>query len=125
MDIKKPADRSAAYQPRVRPKYVATKEPATPRAIVIQMPPGSFPGMNSLAKAPTIRPMISAPIKENIVHLQAQPCHPLAITSHTEDRVSEINALTRKKLLELRPSRNVFHFSERNEAPGILLTMRW
>jgi len=48
------------------------REPATPRAMVIQMPPGSLPGMSSFAMAPTIRPMMSAPIKENIGHLLSE-----------------------------------------------------
>src|SRR5690242_670772 len=38
---------------------VPKKEPATPRSIVTMMPPGSFPGMISLATAPTISPIIN------------------------------------------------------------------
>src|SRR5256885_190975 len=37
----------------------ATNEPAMPRSIVMMMPPGSRPGMNSLARAPTMRPTMS------------------------------------------------------------------
>jgi hypothetical protein len=34
------------------------------------MPPGSLPGMSSFAIAPTIKPMMSAPINENMGHLR-------------------------------------------------------
>src|ERR1700722_707930 len=49
-----------------RPRKVPRKEPAMPMSIVIQMPPGSFPGMMSLAMAPTTSPMIAVHNKENI-----------------------------------------------------------
>src|SRR5277367_4132470 len=41
----------------MRPIHVPRKEPAMPMSIVIQMPPGSLPGMMNLAIAPTTRPM--------------------------------------------------------------------
>ena len=47
------------YMPTARPRKPATNEPAMPSSIVTMMPPGSLPGMNSLASAPTIRPTMS------------------------------------------------------------------
>src|SRR5437763_13335660 len=37
----------------------ATSEPAIPSSIVMMTPPGSLPGMNSFARAPTTNPMMS------------------------------------------------------------------
>src|SRR3954470_24898393 len=47
------------YQPRARPMNPATSEPAMPSSIVMMTPPGSLPGMNSFANAPTTKPMMS------------------------------------------------------------------
>src|SRR5262245_61185889 len=52
-----PVELPGAYHPTACPRKVATKEPATPRAMVIITPPGSFPGMMSLASAPATSPM--------------------------------------------------------------------
>src|ERR1700733_992072 len=46
---------------------VAKRAPATPISMVMKMPPGSFPGMMSLANAPTIRPMIASHNRLNMV----------------------------------------------------------
>src|SRR5271157_694971 len=41
-------------------------DPAIPISIVIQMPPGSLPGMRNFATAPTTNPMISVQSKLSI-----------------------------------------------------------
>src|SRR5580700_5894011 len=46
---------------------VARRAPATPISMVMKMPPGSFPGMISLANAPTIRPMIASHNRLNMI----------------------------------------------------------
>src|ERR1700722_1831582 len=46
---------------------VARRAPATPISMVMKMPPGSFPGMMSLANAPTIRPMIASHNRLNMI----------------------------------------------------------
>jgi hypothetical protein len=47
-----------AYHPSARPRTPASKAPATPINMVTMIPPGSRPGINSLAIAPTTSPMI-------------------------------------------------------------------
>src|SRR5262245_29942831 len=51
------------YQPSAPPRKLATNAPATPSPIVIQMPPGSLPGMTSLASAPAMRPTRAVQIR--------------------------------------------------------------
>src|SRR5687768_487496 len=46
------------YQPRARPMNPANRAPATPISMVTMIPPGSRPGMISLAIAPTTNPII-------------------------------------------------------------------
>src|SRR4051812_8589198 len=46
------------YHPSARPKKPAKSAPATPMSMVTMIPPGSRPGMMSLAIAPTTNPMI-------------------------------------------------------------------
>ena len=55
------------YQPNPLPIKYAMKEPAMPMRAVTRQPPGSLPGTISLASAPTIKPMMRAPIKLNTV----------------------------------------------------------
>lgn len=54
----KPAVWPSLYQCRVRPTNPAKNEPAMPSKIVIKKPPGSFPGIRSLATIPMKRPII-------------------------------------------------------------------
>jgi hypothetical protein len=57
----------ACVQPNALPIKNARKEPAMPMRAVTRQPPGSLPGTISLASAPTIKPMMRAPIKLNTV----------------------------------------------------------
>jgi len=52
-------------QPNALPMKYARKEPAMPMRAVTKHPPGSLPGTISLANAPTIKPMMRAPIRLN------------------------------------------------------------
>ena len=54
------------YQPSARPMKPASNAPATPSSIVMMKPPGSFPGINSFAIAPTTKPMIKVQRKSHI-----------------------------------------------------------
>src|SRR5580765_4717470 len=58
-----PAEGLSPYQPRAPPRKLATKAPAPPRPIVIQIPPGSLPGMISFASAPAIKPTSAVQIR--------------------------------------------------------------
>src|SRR3954468_10577557 len=65
-DIRKPALSLGPYQPAARPTQPPSSAPAMPSSIVTMIPPGSRPGITSLASAPTIRPKIIHPITPNI-----------------------------------------------------------
>src|SRR5215510_1610235 len=56
IDAINPAGCPPLYQPTARPSQPATTDPAMPNNIVTMTPPGSRPGMMSLANTPTIRP---------------------------------------------------------------------
>src|SRR5262249_2354280 len=58
IDARKPAGSPAVYQPTARPIQPATTDPAIPNKIVMIIPPGSRPGMMSLAITPTTKPII-------------------------------------------------------------------
>ena len=45
-------------KPKNEPKKPPTKDPAIPKAIVINQPPPSLPGISYLASAPAIKPNI-------------------------------------------------------------------
>src|SRR5436190_21568831 len=79
IEARMPGPWSGRYHPAARPRKPAMNEPATPSNIVTMMPPGSFPGIASLARAPTIRPMIK---------LQSRPMRtpPLPFDSAVEAR---------------------------------------
>src|SRR5215813_5163445 len=55
-DAMKPAGSPSLYQPTARPIRPAISDPPIPSRIVTMTPPGSCPGMMSLANAPTIKP---------------------------------------------------------------------
>src|SRR5438132_6158681 len=56
VDARTPADGPGAYHPPDRPRKPATTEPAIPSSMVTIIPPGSCPGMMTLAMAPTTNP---------------------------------------------------------------------
>ena len=61
-DIRNPAACPGPYRPIARPMSPPTTAPAIPSYIVTMMPPGSRPGITSLASAPTTRPITIHPI---------------------------------------------------------------
>src|SRR5574339_423204 len=64
----KPAGSPGAYRPRAWPTKPPSRAPTMPSTIVTMMPPGSRPGINSLAIAPTIKPKTIQP-RMPIAHL--------------------------------------------------------
>jgi hypothetical protein len=62
-DAMNPADDPSWYKPMARPIKVATKDPAIPSSIVMIIPPGSLPGIRSLAIAPITSPMINVQMR--------------------------------------------------------------
>src|SRR4029077_3363169 len=65
MDMMQTADCPFLSQPMSCPRKVAPIEHAIPMMMVTRIPPGSLPGMNSLAKAPTTSPMRISHINAN------------------------------------------------------------
>src|SRR6266550_4701050 len=62
IDARNPAESFGPYQPAARPIQNAINAPAIPSSVVMINPPGSFPGIISLAMSPTMNPMIIIPI---------------------------------------------------------------
>ena len=60
--MKKPAPSFGPYQPSARPMKPPITAPAMPSSIVTMNPPGSRPGISSLAIAPTIKPKTIQPM---------------------------------------------------------------
>src|SRR5262245_30306113 len=56
VDPMSPVELPAVYHPTACPRKVARNDPAIPSAIVMNIPPGSFPGMIIFAKAPATSP---------------------------------------------------------------------
>jgi hypothetical protein len=63
MLARKPAFSFGPYHPKDRPRKVANNAPPMPSNVVIINPPGSFPGIRSLAITPAKKPIMIAPIK--------------------------------------------------------------
>ena len=62
-----PRPRLGRTSPIARPSQPPSRAPTMPSTIVTKMPPGSRPGITSLARAPTINPKMIQPKMLNIV----------------------------------------------------------
>src|SRR5262245_6856022 len=67
VDISSPAGSPGAYKPANRPIAPPSNAPAIPRSAVMTKPPGSFPGISSVAMMPTIRPKRTHPRIPNMM----------------------------------------------------------
>src|SRR3954467_13998153 len=83
------------YHPSARPMNPATSEPAIPSSIVMMTPPGSLPGMNSFARAPTTNPMMS----DHKMCILPLPFTSKAAAEHVEDKRRGIFLVARPALL--------------------------
>src|SRR5688572_12270780 len=91
--MKMPALSAGPYHPSARPTYPPRMAPTMPSSIVTMMPPGSFPGINSLAIAPTISPKTIHPRMPNmqtppdeVLHNVCQLSSKARIDDRVEDR---------------------------------------
>src|SRR5919108_4779295 len=75
-DIRNPAPSLGPYQPAVRPTKPPRRAPAIPSNMVTIKPPGSRPGINSFAIAPTIKPNR---IQPRIPIMAEPPRRPIAV----------------------------------------------
>src|SRR3954469_25574070 len=82
-DMISPADCPSWYQPTALPSQVATIDPAMPSRMVTMNPPGSLPGVMSLASAPATeanqyypKPMHLSP---PIAHVEKYALQPAAV----------------------------------------------
>src|SRR5262245_12643891 len=64
IEAMKPPLCPSAYQPRARPTKPARTDPPMPSSIVTITPPGSRPGMSSLAIAPATKPIMIIQIND-------------------------------------------------------------
>src|SRR6476661_8271926 len=78
------------YQPSAPPSRLATSAPATPRPIVIKIPPGSLPGMMNLASAPATSPMTAVQIRFTVSSFSRSDPHVREDLAHGRQHAGDV-----------------------------------